>query len=93
MKIWGQFERPEFNNLSPKLNCKKTCLFDDHERHSCRLCLCIHGIEIKEGDCGDVMEDIEKFCNTMRIPFNENKTDRALGIGKPFLDKERKKES
>ena len=29
--------------------------------------------------------------NVMGISFNENQIDRAHGIGKPFLDKERKK--
>ena len=37
------------------------------------------------------MEEIEKCCNVMGIPFNENEIDRADGIGKPFLDKEQKK--
>ena len=72
-------------------NTFKKVIFDDNEQYSCRSCLFIHGIEIKEGDCGDVMEDIEKFCNAMSIPFNGNETDRAHGIGKPFLDKEQKK--
>ena len=48
----------------------------------------IHSIEFKEGDSGDVMEELEKCYNVMGIPFNENKIDRAHGIGKPFLDKE-----
>ena len=36
------------------------------------------------------MEELEKCYNVMGIPFNENEIDRAHGIGKPFLDKERK---
>ena len=63
----------------------------DNEQYSRRSCLRIHGIEFKEGDSGDVMEEIEKCYNVMGIPFNENEIDRAHGIGKPFLDKERKK--
>ena len=56
--------------------------------HACAL---IHGIEFKEDDGGDVMKEIEKCCNVIGIPFNENEIDRAHGIGKPFFDKERKK--
>ena len=52
----------------------------------CRSCLRTQGIEFKEGDSGDVMEEIEKCYNFMGIPFNENKIDRA-----PFFDNERKK--
>ena len=37
------------------------------------------------------MEEKEKCCNVMGIPFNENEIDRAHDIGKPFLDKEQKK--
>ena len=37
------------------------------------------------------MEEIEKCCNVMGIPFNENEIGRADGIGKPFLNKEQKK--
>ena len=37
------------------------------------------------------MEEIEKCCNIMGIAFNENQIDRAHGIEKPFLDKERNK--
>ena len=51
----------------------------------------IHGIKFKEDDSGDVMEETEKCYNVMGNPFNENEIDRADGIGKPFLDKERKK--
>ena len=64
---------------------------DDNELHSRRSCLRIHGIEIKDGDGGEVMEEIEKCYNVMGIPFDENEIDRAHGIGKPFLDKGRKK--
>ena len=51
----------------------------------------IRGIEFKEGDSGDVMEKLKKCYNVTGIPFNENEIDRAHGIGKPFLDNERKK--
>ena len=64
---------------------------DDNEQYSRRSCLRIHGIEFKEGDSGDVMEELEKCYNVMGIPFNENEIDRVHGTGKPFLDKERKK--
>ena len=37
------------------------------------------------------MEEIEKYYNVMGIPCDENEIDRAHGIGKSFLDKERKK--
>ena len=51
----------------------------------------IHRIEFKKGDSGGVMEEFEKCCNVMGIPFNKNEIDRVHGIGKPFLHKERKK--
>ena len=70
---------------------KLEVISNDTELYSRRSCLRIHGIEFKEGDSGDVMEEIEKCYNVMGIPFNENEIDRAHGIGKPFLDKERKK--
>ena len=50
----------------------------------------IHGIEFKEGDGGEVMDAIEKCFNVIGNPFHENEIGRARGIGKPFLDKERK---
>ena len=37
------------------------------------------------------MEELEICSNVMDIPFNENEIDRVHGIGKPFLDKERKR--
>ena len=64
---------------------------DDNEQYSRRWCLCIHGNEFKEGDSGDIMEEIEKCYNVMGILFNENEIDRAHGIGNSFLGKERKK--
>ena len=70
---------------------KLEIISDDNEQHSHRSCLRIHGTEFKEGDNGDVMEEIEKCYNVMGIQFNENEIDRAHGIGKTFLDKERKK--
>ena len=56
-----------------------------------RTCFHIHVILFKEGDDDDVMEAIEKYCNVIDIPFNENEIDRTYGIGKPFLNKQRKK--
>ena len=70
---------------------KLEIISDDNEQYSRRSCLRIHGIEFKEGDGGEVMEEIEKYYNVMGIPCDENEIDRAHGIGKPFLDKERKK--
>ena len=86
--------------MSPKFTRKKTqenafkkleIISDDNEQYSRRSCLRIHGIEFKEGDSGDVMEELEKCYNVMGILFNENEIDRAHGIRKPFLDKEQKK--
>ena len=34
---------------------------------------------------------VEKCCNVMGIPLDENEIDRVHSIGKPFLDKEWKK--
>ena len=70
---------------------KLEIISDGNEQYRRRSCLHIHRIELKEGDSGDIMEEIEKCYNIMGIPFNENQIDRAHGIGKPFLDKERKK--
>ena len=64
---------------------------DNNEQYSRRSCFHVHGIEFKEGDSGDVMEELEECYNVMGILFNENEIDRAHGIGKPFLDKEQKK--
>ena len=64
---------------------------DDNEQYSRCSCLHIHGIKFKEGHTSDVIEEIEKCYNLMGILFNENEIDRAHGIGKPFLDKKRKK--
>ena len=63
----------------------------DNEQYNHCSCLCIHKIEFKEGDGGEVMKEIEKCYNVMSIPFDENKIDRVHGIRKPFLDKEWKK--
>ena len=70
---------------------KLETISDDNEQHIHRSWLRFHGIEFKEGDSGDVMEELKKCCNVTGIPFNENEIDRAHGIGKPFLDNERKK--
>ena len=70
---------------------KLEIISDDNEQYSPRSCLRIHGIEFKESDSVDVMEEIEKCYNVMGILLNENEIDRAYGIGKPFLGKERKK--
>ena len=45
---------------------------DENEQQSRRSCLHIHGSEFKEGDSGDVMEEVEKCYNVMAISFNEN---------------------
>ena len=37
------------------------------------------------------MEELEKCYNVMGIPLNENEIDRVHGMGKPLLDKERKR--
>ena len=47
---------------------------DDNQQYIRRSRLRILGIEFNEGDGGDVMEEIEKCCNVMGIPFNENET-------------------
>ena len=70
---------------------KLEIISNDNEQYSRRSCLRIHGVEFKEGDSGDVMKEIKNCYNAMGIPFNGNAIDRAHGIGKPFLDKERKK--
>ena len=70
---------------------KLETISDDNEQYIHRSWLRIHGIEFKEGDSGDVMEELKKCYNVTGIPFNENEIDRAHGIGKPFLDNERKK--
>ena len=51
---------------------KLEIISDANEQCSLRSCLLIHGIEFKEGDTGDVMEEIEKCFNVMGIPFNQN---------------------
>ena len=70
---------------------KLEIISDTNEQYNHHSCLRIHGIEFKKTDSGDIMEQIEKFYNIMSILFNENEIDRAHDIGKPFLDKERKK--
>ena len=70
---------------------KLETISDDNEQYSHRSRLSIHGIEFKIGDCGDVMEQLEKWYNAMGFPFNENEIDKEHGIGKPFLDNKRKK--
>ena len=79
--------------MRPKFTLKKTLLkiiFDDNEQYSRRSWLRIHGIEFKEGDSGDVLEEIEKCYNFVGIPFYENEIDRVHGIGKPFLERKKK---
>ena len=63
---------------------------DNNKHYSRRSCLRIHGIEFKEGDSGDVLEEIEKCYNVVGIPFYENEIDRVNGIGKPFLERKKK---
>ena len=50
---------------------------DDNKQYTRRSCLHIHGIEFKEGDSGDVMEEIGKCYNVIGISFNENEIDSA----------------
>ena len=87
-----KIQEPESRIHSQENAFKKLeIISDDNEQCSRRSCLRIHGIEFKEGDGGEVMEEIEQCYNVMGIPFDENETDRTYGIGEPFLDKERKK--
>ena len=62
---------------------KLEIISDNNEQYRRRSCLRIYGIEFKEGDGGDVLEEIEKCCNVTGIPFNENEIDREHGVGKP----------
>ena len=64
---------------------------DGNEQYRRRSCLHIYGIKFKEDDGGNVLDEIEKYYNVMDNPFNETVIDRAHGIGKPVLDRERKK--
>ena len=68
---------------------KLEIISDDNEQYSRCSCLPIHDIEFKEHDGGDIMEETENYYNVMGIPFDESEIDRARGIGKPLLDKER----
>ena len=70
---------------------KLEIISDDNEQYGRRSCLRIHGFEFKEGNSGEVMEEIEKCYYVMGIPFNENEIYRAHGIGIRFLDKKWKK--
>ena len=56
---------------------------DDNKQYTRRSCLHIHGIEFKEGDSGDVMEEIEKCYNVMGIPFNENELTERMTSESP----------
>ena len=56
---------------------KLEVISNDTELYSRRSCLRIHGIEFKEGDSGDVMEEIGKCYNVIGISFNENEIDSA----------------
>ena len=61
--------------MNPKFTFKKTAfkkleiIADNNEQYRHRSCLRIHRIEFKEGDDGDAMNEIEKCCNIMSIPF------------------------
>ena len=57
---------------------KVEIILDDNEQYSCRSCLLNHGIEFKEGDSGDVMEELKKYCNVMGVPFNENEIEERM---------------
>ena len=70
---------------------KLEIISDDNEQYSRCLCLHIHGIELKEGDGDEVVEEIKKCYNVMSILFDVNEIDKVHGIRKPFLDKEWKK--
>ena len=59
---------------------------DDNKQYTRRPCLHIHGIEFKEGDSGDVMEEIEKY-NGRGIPFNKY---MALGSSSWIGNRKRK---
>ena len=83
-RTWVQIHSQE--NAFEKLEV----ISDDNEQYSRRSCLRIHGIEFKEGNGGDVMDEIEKCFNVIDNPFDENEIGRVCDIGKPFLDKERK---
>ena len=75
-KLRGQ--NLKIQELESKIHSQKNAfkkleiISDDNEQYSRRSCLRIHGIEFKEGDSGDVMEELEKCYNVMGIPFNEN---------------------
>ena len=49
---------------------KLEIISDDNEQYSHRSCLHIPSIQFKEGDGGDIMEEIEKCYNIMGIPFS-----------------------
>ena len=49
---------------------KLEIISDDNEQYGRRSCLRIHGFEFKEGNSGEVMEEIEKCYYVMGIPFN-----------------------
>ena len=51
---------------------------DDNKQYTRHSCLHIHSIEFKEGDSGDVMEEIEKYYNGRGIPFN-----KYMALGSP----------
>ena len=57
---------------------KLEMILDDNEQYSCRSCLLNHGIEFKEGDSDDVMEELKKYCNVMGVPFNENEIEERM---------------
>ena len=71
----------EIQELESKIHLQENAfkqlevISDDIELYSRRSCLRIHGIEFKEGDSGDVMEEIGKCYNVIGISFNENEID------------------
>ena len=70
------------SKIHPQKNAfkKLESISDDNELYSRRSSLRIRDIEFKEGDVGEVMEEIEKCYNVMGIPFDEDEIDRAHGL-------------
>ena len=86
------FQELEFKTHSQENTFKKfEIISDKNKQYSRRSSLRIEVTEFKESDAGDNMEEIQKCCNVMCIPFTANEIDRAHDIRKSFLDKELKK--
>ena len=64
---------------------------DDNEQYSRRSCVRINGIELKENEkVEDVLDEVEKCCSSMGIPYDSSNIDRAHRIGKVYTDKNNK---